>query len=68
MPKMKTNRFAAKKFRVTASGRVKRARANTGHNTGKKSRKLTRQLKGRVVLDKTNSYALKKLLPNAGIK
>lgn len=66
MPKMKTNRLAYKKFRVNAKGKFKKARANTSHNTGKKSAKRMRQLRRTGVVDKTNSYDLKRMLPNGG--
>ncbi|MCO6430000.1 MAG: 50S ribosomal protein L35 [Deltaproteobacteria bacterium] len=68
MPKMKTNRMAHKKFRVGGTGRVKHALAGTSHNTGKKSSKRIRQLRGRRVVDKTNTSALQGQLPYAGIK
>lgn len=46
MPKMKTHRGAAKRFRVTRNGKVLHRRANLNHNLGKKSsdrkRRLTR--------------------------
>ncbi|WKZ56560.1 MAG: 50S ribosomal protein L35 [Bdellovibrionota bacterium] len=63
MPKMKTNRLAHKKFRVNAKGRAKKAMTNTSHNTGKKSSKRMRRLRGRVMVDKTNERAVKGLLP-----
>ena len=63
MPKMKTNRLAAKKFRKTGTGKFKRAQARTSHNTGKKSSKRMRRLKGSKVVDVTNSYDLKRLMP-----
>ncbi len=67
MPKMKTNRLAYKKFRVGASGKVKHARASTSHNTGKKSAKRMRQLKGTKVVDATSIDHMRGLLPFAGI-
>ena len=68
MPKMKTNRLAAKKFRVGGTGRVKHKIAHTSHNTGKKSGKNTRQLRGTRVVDKRDVGALQRQLPYAGIK
>lgn len=64
MPKMKTNKLTRKKFRVSKSGRVKHARAGTSHNTGKRSAKRNRQLKGTMTLDSTARRALQGLLPN----
>lgn len=63
MPKMKTNRTAYKKFKVSASGRVKRAQACTSHNTAKKSPARLRRLRKTVGVDDTNMYTLEKLLP-----
>ena len=63
MPKMKTNRMAYKKLRMTASGKAKHARAGTSHNTGKRSAKRNRQLRGTVVTDATSRNAVQRLLP-----
>lgn len=68
MPKMKTNRLAYKKLRVGGTGRVKFARARTSHNTGHKSAKRMRQLRGTKVVDRTNIDAVSGLLPYAGVK
>ena len=65
MPKMKTNRMARKKFRVTAKGKVKRLRANTSHNTGKKPAKRMRQLRHTKVLDKVETKMVRRMLPYA---
>lgn len=68
MPKMKTNRMMYKKFRVGGTGRAKKAQARTSHNTGKKSAKRMRHLKGSVTVDRTNIAPLKRALPYAGIR
>lgn len=68
MPKMKTNRLAYKKLRVGGKGTVKHARAATSHNTGKKSAKRMRQLRGTKVVDATNMGAVRRQLPNLKIK
>ncbi|MDZ4199969.1 MAG: 50S ribosomal protein L35 [Kiritimatiellia bacterium] len=50
MPKMKTRKSVAKRFKVTANGKVKRAGASRGHLLTGKSRKRKRQLrKGAIV-------------------
>ena len=67
MPKMKSNRLAHKKFRVGGKGTVSHARAATSHNTGKKSAKRMRQLRGKAVVHETNVSALQRQLPYAGI-
>lgn len=68
MPKMKTNRLANKKYRVGGTGRVKHALAGASHNTGKKSAKRIRQLKGRRVVLKANINGIKGQLPYNSVK
>ena len=68
MPKMKTNKTAAKKFRVMKSGRVKRAQAYTSHNTALKTRKRIRRLRKILGVDATNLKAVIGLLPGKGVK
>jgi large subunit ribosomal protein L35 len=63
MPKMKTNKTASKKFRVSRKGRVKRAQAFTSHNTAKKSPKRLRRLRAILTVDETNTKAVKRMLP-----
>ena len=45
MPKLKTNKSAAKRFRVTKNGKIRRNRAGLGHLLSGKSRKRKRQLR-----------------------
>jgi len=66
MPKMKTNRLAYKKLKVSASGKVRRARAGKSHNTGKKSSKRVRQMRRRVQVNAANLRAVRGLLPWSG--
>ena len=66
MPKLKTKKAAAKRFRVTASGQLKRNKSNTQHILGKKSRKRKRNLRHATLVDKTVLTSVnKKLLPYA---
>ncbi len=44
MPKIKTNRAAAKRFTVSGSGKIRRRRANAGHLFTKKNKKRKRRL------------------------
>ena len=60
MPKMKTNRAAAKRFKRTAKGGFKSAQAFTSHRKTKKQR---RQLRGLSMMDKSNVKRYKKMLP-----
>lgn len=62
MPKMKTHRGAAKRMRVTGSGKIKRAHAYHSHFTGKRPMKRNRHLRQEVVLHETNVKVAKKLL------
>ena len=66
MPKMKTNRMARKRIRVAASGRLKKAQANTSHNSGKKPNNKMRRLKRRIGVDSTSMRLVRGLLPYAG--
>ena len=62
MPKMKTNRGAAKRFRATSSG-YKHRQVNRNHILTKKAPKRKRQLRGLVGVAKADVPALKRMLP-----
>lgn len=64
MPKLKTNRGAAKRFRKTASGRIKRKRAFHSHILTKKDPKRKRRLRSTVMLAKADQKAVKRMIPN----
>jgi large subunit ribosomal protein L35 len=63
MPKIKTHSGAAKRFKLTKSGKVKRAHAYKNHILTKKSTKRKRGLRKGTYADKTNAPTLKRLLP-----
>jgi large subunit ribosomal protein L35 len=63
MPKMKTNKAAAKRFRVSGSGRVRRPKAGGNHGMQEKSRKRLRRLRQNDMVDSTMQKHVKKLLP-----
>jgi large subunit ribosomal protein L35 len=63
MPKMKTSRGAAKRFKVTAKGKVKRRHGYLRHILSTKTRKQKRRLRKPALVDKTNEKAIKRLLP-----
>ncbi|NSW86318.1 MAG: 50S ribosomal protein L35 [Syntrophobacteraceae bacterium] len=63
MPKMKTNRAAAKRFKRTGTGKLVRARANKSHILTKKSRKRKRMLRQGTVVDAVRMKALERMLP-----
>lgn len=63
MPKMKTHRGAAKRFKITATGKIKRSKAYKSHILTKKSPKRKRQLAKLTLIDKNDSKRIKQLLP-----
>ena len=63
MPKLKTNRAAAKRFKKTASGLLKRSKAYKSHILTKKSTKRKRDLRKAIITDATNVKNMKKVLP-----
>ncbi len=65
MPKLKTHRGAAKRFKVLKSGRVKANRANHNHILTKKSMKRKRRLRSGLFVSKTDMGRIKAMLPNA---
>ena len=62
MPKMKTDRGAAKRFKVTASGRLRRRQAFRSHILEKKPSKRTRRLARETDVAKGDVKAVKRLL------
>lgn len=65
MPKMKTHRGAAKRYKKTANGKFKRAHAFKRHILTKKSPKRKRQLRRGAYVNVTELKAVRKLLPYA---
>jgi len=63
MPKMKTNRGAAKRFKVSATGKIIRNKAFASHILTKKSTKRKRNFRKNAVMDATNVKNVKKMLP-----
>ena len=63
MPKMKTNRAAAKRFRKTKSGKFKRSHAFTRHLKTCKSAKRRRNLRKRTVMSPEDTVQVRRLLP-----
>lgn len=63
MAKMKTKRAAAKRYRVTGSGRVKTGRKGKRHIFTNKSRKRKRDLRGNRLLGPSDEAMAKSLLP-----
>ena len=63
MPKMKTNRSAAKRFKATGTGKLKRNKAYKQHILTKKSTKRKRNLRQSAMTDSTNVKNMKKIMP-----
>lgn len=63
MPKMKTNRGAAKRFKKTAKGKLKRKKAYTSHILTKKTSKRKRNLRKSSLVHKADEKRIKRLLP-----
>jgi len=63
MPKMKTNRAAAKRFKVTGTGRVRRPKGGAQHNMIGKSRKRLRRLRDNDMVTPELEQRVKILLP-----
>ena len=62
MPKMKSHRGACKRFKVTASGKIKREKMNGSHNLEKKNRKRTRRIHQSTLVDKTQEKQIKRMI------
>ena len=62
MPKLKSNRSAAKRYRVTGGGHVKRGRPYAGHLLDSKSRKRKRGLRQNVILHASEEKRALRLL------
>ena len=62
MPKMKSNRGAAKRFKKTATGKFKRSRAFKGHLLTKKTSSRKRKLRKGALISKADTKRIKRLL------
>ncbi len=65
MPKMKTNRGAAKRIRRTGRGKLRRMRAYKSHILTKKSRKRKRRLRSATLVSGADARRLGRLLPKS---
>jgi len=63
MPKIKTKKAAAKRFKKTGSGKVKRYRAFHSHLLGHKTSKRKRRLRRSDLVSKADMKIIKKILP-----
>ena len=65
MPKLKTHKGAAKRFKVTGTGKIKRHKAYARHILTKKSAKRKRRLGQADILTDADAPAVRKMLPYA---
>lgn len=63
MPKIKTNKSAAKRLKRTGTGKVKRQHMNTGHILTKKSRKRKRHLRKSALVSHADLKRVNKMIP-----
>ncbi|WP_422445409.1 50S ribosomal protein L35 [Thermoanaerobacterium sp. DL9XJH110] len=63
MPKIKTHRGAAKRFKVTKNGKIKRAKAYKSHILTKKTSKRKRHLRKAGLISKADQKRIKQLIP-----
>lgn len=63
MPKMKTNKSAKKRLRISGSGRVRRPKSGGNHGLINKNRKRLRRLRNNDMVSKTHQKKIKRLLP-----
>jgi large subunit ribosomal protein L35 len=64
MPKIKTNRAAAKRFKRLASGKFKRSHGYARHQMRTKTTKQKRKLRSGVIVSAANAPTVRRLLPN----
>ena len=62
MPKMKTNRSAAKRFRMTARGKIRRSQAYARHILTKKTRKRKRGLRHPALVASVDARRMRRLI------
>ncbi len=63
MPKLKTHRGAAKRFKLTATGKIKRSKAYTSHLMNNKTQKQKRKLRKAGIMFEGEAKRVRKLLP-----
>lgn len=65
MPKMKTHRGAAKRFKKTGTGKITRGRSNKQHILTKKTTKRKRKLRQTTLVDGVDAKRVRQMLPNS---
>ena len=64
MPKIKTHKGSAKRFKFTGNGKIRRRKAYSNHLFASKTAKQKRNLRKSALVDETNENRLRRLLPN----
>ena len=64
MPKLKTNRGAAKRFKITGSGKIKRNNSHRRHILTKKSTKRKREMRHSGLVSNADLKLVRRMLPN----
>ncbi|RKY67896.1 MAG: 50S ribosomal protein L35 [Candidatus Latescibacterota bacterium] len=62
MPKMKSNRGAAKRFKTTGTGRIRRSRASVGHLLSKKTSRRKRELRKSGFVSASDMQRIRRLI------
>ena len=65
MPKMKTKSSCKKRFKITATGKVKSAQAGKRHGMIKRSNEFIRHARGTMVLAESDARIVRKFMPNS---
>lgn len=65
MPKMKSNSGAAKRFKITASGKIKRGQSHRSHILTKKSTKRKRHLRSPLTVGAADQAMVRRMIPYA---
>ncbi len=63
MPKIKTHRGAAKRFKVTGTGKIKRDRSYASHLMSSKTRKRKRELRKNMIVHSSDEKRIARLIP-----
>ena len=63
MPKLKTHRGAAKRFKKTGTGKIRRTKAFRRHLLTSKTKRVKRHMRGLVVVSSADAHKLKRMLP-----
>ncbi len=63
MPKLKTKASCKKRFKVTASGKIKSAQAGKRHGMIKRTNKFIRNARGTTILSKADEKIIKPMMP-----